>query len=136
MVPTWARSAAKLLIAFPLREVITSPALMPAFAAADPGITWLTKAPRWASTFIAFASSEFSSVPMMPSSPRFTWPYFTICSVRFFTMLLGIAKPIPMLPPSGARMAVLMPISSPLRFTRAPPEFPRLIAASVWIKFS
>lgn len=30
-----ARSAAKLLIAFPLREVMTSPALMPAFAAAE-----------------------------------------------------------------------------------------------------
>ena len=28
-------------------------------------------------------------------------------------MLLGIAKPIPMLPPSGARIAVLIPISSP-----------------------
>jgi len=38
----------------------------------------LTKAPRWASTFMAFASSEFSSVPRIPSSPRFTWPNSTI----------------------------------------------------------
>ncbi|CNU64541.1 Uncharacterised protein [Salmonella enterica subsp. enterica serovar Bovismorbificans] len=110
---------------------MTSPALIPAFAADEFGITWLTNAPRWASTFIAFANSEFSSVPMIPSSPRFTWPYSTICDVRFFTMLLGIAKPIPMLPPSGARIAVLIPISSPFRFTSAPPELPRLIAASV-----
>lgn len=35
------------------------------------GIT-ADEGPRWASTFIAFASSEFSSVPIMPSSPRFT----------------------------------------------------------------
>ncbi len=31
---------------------------------------------------------------------------------------------------------MLMPINSPLRFDRAPPEFPRLMEASVWIKFS
>ncbi|MNE69065.1 hypothetical protein D3C80_1647660 [compost metagenome] len=123
-------------MALPFMVTITSPALIPALAAEDFGITWLTKAPRCASTFIAFASSEFSSVPIMPNSPRFTWPYSTICAVRFFTMLLGMAKPIPMLPPSGAKMAVLMPISSPFRLTNAPPELPRLIAASVWMKFS
>ncbi len=44
--PTSARSAAKLLMGFPFREVITSPALMPAFAADEFGMTWLTKAPR------------------------------------------------------------------------------------------
>ncbi|MNI72884.1 hypothetical protein D3C73_1288520 [compost metagenome] len=72
IVPTCARSAAKLLIGLPFSEVITSPALIPAFAAEEFGITWLTNAPRWASTFIAFASSELSSVPIIPSSPRFT----------------------------------------------------------------
>jgi hypothetical protein len=51
-------------------------------------------------------------------------------------MLLGMAKPMPMLPPPGARIAVLIPISSPLRFSSAPPELPRLIEASVWMKFS
>ena len=51
-------------------------------------------------------------------------------------MLDGIAKPIPTLPPFGPRIAVLMPISSPLRLTKAPPELPLLIAASVWMKFS
>ena len=29
-------------------------------------------------------------------------------------------------------MALLMPINFPVRFTRAPPEFPGLMAASVW----
>lgn len=51
-------------------------------------------------------------------------------------MFDGIAKPIPTLPPFGPKMAVLIPISSPLRFTSAPPELPLLIAASVWMKFS
>ncbi|MNT39669.1 hypothetical protein D3C72_1759370 [compost metagenome] len=31
---------------------------------------------------------------------------------------------------------VLMPTSSPFRFTSAPPELPGLMAASVWMKFS
>ena len=51
-------------------------------------------------------------------------------------MLMGIAKPIPTLPPAGATMAVLIPTSSPFRFTSAPPEFPGLIEASVWMKSS
>ncbi|CSA66914.1 Uncharacterised protein [Vibrio cholerae] len=31
---------------------------------------------------------------------------------------------------------MLIPMSSPLRLTRAPPELPLLMAASVWMKFS
>ena len=53
-------------------------------------------------------------------------------------MSAGIAKPRPMLPamePRGLKLAVLMPTSSPLRFTSAPPELPGLIDASVWMKF-
>jgi len=48
-------------------------------------------------------------------------------------MLAGMAKPMPTLPPLGARMAVLTPTSSPRRLTRAPPELPGLIEASVWM---
>ena len=33
-------------------------------------------------------------------------------------------------------IAVLMPMTSPATFTSGPPEFPKLIAASVWIRFS
>jgi hypothetical protein len=51
-------------------------------------------------------------------------------------MFTGMAKPMPTLPPLGARMAVLMPTSWPLRSTRAPPELPGLIEASVWMKSS
>jgi len=48
----------------------------------------------------------------------------------------GTAKPMPTLLPEGPMMAVLMPISSPARFTSAPPELPGLIEASVWMKSS
>ena len=51
-------------------------------------------------------------------------------------MLTGMAKPMPMLPPERERMALLMPTSSPRRFTSAPPELPGLIDASVWMKSS
>jgi len=51
-------------------------------------------------------------------------------------MLIGIAKPTPWFAPFRVAMAVLMPTTSPFRLTSAPPEFPGLIAASVWMKSS
>jgi len=51
-----------------------------------------------------------------------------------FASLLGTAKPTPCEPPDWLKIAVLMPISSPRALTSAPPEFPWLIAASVWMK--
>ena len=47
-------------------------------------------------------------------------------------MSIGIAKPIPSAPPETEIIEVFIPMSSPLELTRAPPEFPGLIAASVW----
>jgi len=51
-------------------------------------------------------------------------------------MLTGTAKPIPTEPPLPDTMAVLMPTTSPLRFTSGPPLLPGLMAASVWMKSS
>src|ERR1700757_795411 len=48
----------------------------------------------------------------------------------------GIAKPMPIEPPEGEKIAVLMPITSPARLNIGPPELPRLIDASVWRKSS
>ena len=59
-----------------------------------------------------------------------------ICAITLRAMFEGTAKPMPALLPDGPRMAVLMPISSPARLTRAPPELPGLIDASVWMKSS
>ena len=49
----------------------------------------------------------------MPMRPRRTSPYSMIWSMTARAMLIGTAKPMPTLPPLGARIAVLMPISSP-----------------------
>jgi hypothetical protein len=51
-------------------------------------------------------------------------------------MLAGMAKPMPTFPPAGATIAVLIPTRSPRRLTNAPPLFPGLIEASVWMKSS
>jgi hypothetical protein len=48
-------------------------------------------------------------------------------------MLMGMAKPMPW---PAATIAVLMPMTCPLRLTRGPPELPGLMEASVWMKFS
>ena len=47
-------------------------------------------------------------------------------------VLIGIAYPIPSTS-SEEYLTVLIPINSPLLFNKAPPLFPGLIAASVWI---
>jgi hypothetical protein len=48
----------------------------------------------------------------------------------------GMAKAIPMLPPEGERIWELMPTSWPVVLTRAPPELPWLMGASVCRKSS
>ena len=51
-----------------------------------------------------------------------------------FAELIGIAKPMFCAPPLAAT-AVLIPITCPPMFNNGQPEFPGLIAASVWITF-
>ncbi len=41
---------------------------------------------------------------------------------------------MPLEPPLSEKMALLMPTSAPFMSTNAPPELPRLMAASVWMK--
>ena len=48
-----------------------------------------------------------------------------------------MAKPMPIEPPArDEKIAVLTPTRLPVASISGPPEFPGLIAASVWIKFS
>ena len=49
------------------------------------------------------------------------------------SVLMGTAKPMFC---AGRNIAVLIPITSPLTLISGPPELPKLIAASVWMKFS
>jgi hypothetical protein len=52
-------------------------------------------------------------------------------SVTRRARLIGMAKPRPIEPPLGEKIELLTPITSPAAFTRGPPEFPGLMAASV-----
>ena len=70
-----------------------------------------------------------------PSQPRMTLPSLISVSVIFFAALASIAKPMPTLPPPvSEKIAVFTPITSPLRLKVGPPELPRLIGASIWMK--
>ena len=49
------------------------------------------------------------------------------------TVSEGVANPMPIEPPDGDKIAVLMPMTSPFMLNKGPPELPLLIAASVWM---
>jgi hypothetical protein len=70
------------------------------------------------------------SAMLTPSQPHSTLPLDASCGTRTFTRFDGIAKPIDPL-----RAAMLFtPTTSPAMLTSGPPEFPGLMAASVWMK--
>ena len=75
--------------------------------------------------------STASFWPAMPSQGCRARPWLRNWARASCACQAGMAKPrfCP-----WARMAVGMPITSPLRLTRAPPELPGLMAASVWIR--
>ena len=56
--------------------------------------------------------------------------------VTYFTVSDGIAKPMPIEPPDGDRIAVFTPTTLPSCVSSGPPELPRFIGASVWMKLS
>ncbi|MNR04181.1 hypothetical protein D3C85_1201190 [compost metagenome] len=79
--------------------------------------------------------SALTVSPFTPSHGRTTAlaPPMAESTTRL-TMVAGTAKPTPVDDPVREKMAVLMPIRSPSMSTRAPPELPGLMAASVWMK--
>ena len=58
------------------------------------------------------------------------WPASACCMIGR-AMLIGIAKPIPLL---FAAIAVLIPMTLPAASRSGPPLLPGLIAASVWMR--
>ncbi len=120
----------------PSISITISPTLSPALSAAEPLSTWVMTAPRPCLRSKARASSGVRSWAWAPSRPRLTSPWAINWPIISCAILIGMAKPIPMLPPLWEKIAVLMPTSSPLRLTSAPPELPGLIEASVWMKSS
>jgi len=73
---------------------------------------------------------------VMPNQPRTTLPLVFRSATTFLAMLVGMAKPMPMLPWLGVRMVELMPMASPFMLISGPPELPMLMAASVCRKSS
>ena len=68
-----------------------------------------------------------------PSQPRRVSPNSRSWSTTPVTTSEDIAKPMPIEPPVGDRIAVFTPITSPSMLNSGPPELPRLMAASVWM---
>ncbi len=55
-----------------------------------------------------------------PSQPRVTRPFVFELRQISFARLIGMAKPMPMLPPVRLKMAVLMPTTSPFEVEQGP----------------
>ena len=116
----------------PSKVRITSPASMPA-SLAGPSGTSVTSAPSAVARPIASATSPLTSWMRTPNQPRRVSPKRCNWSTTWITTAEDMAKPIPIEPPLGDRMAVFTPITSPSMLKSGPPELPRLIAASVWM---
>ena len=72
--------------------------------------------------------------PLTPRKACFTSPVVWSWRTTSRAVLIGIAKPIPTLPPlPPVWICELMPITLPEASISGPPELPGLIAASVWI---
>ncbi len=108
--------------------------IIPAISAGLPGVTEATTTPLeslgepscWARFGVRFT----------PAIPNHGWSYLPSV-IRYGTILAtvfdGIAKPTPANSPVSDEIALLTPITLPCISNRGPPEFPGLIAASVWI---
>jgi hypothetical protein len=109
---------------------ITAPAGIPALSAPSPGLRRRMRAP----TPVNSVSKK------TPRSGRVDFPVSIISSITRFASLIGIENPRPidpLVPPDeSVAIAELTPMIRPCESTSAPPEFPGLIAASVWIAFT
>ena len=74
------------------------------------------------------------SRPYKPRYGRTTLPFLMRSCKIGRAALIGMAKPRPSTP-SLEILALLMPMTLPSASTRAPPELPGLMAASVWMSF-
>src|SRR5580765_7474202 len=110
-----------------------SPTLSPAASAGPPGFTSAISTPQ-----LRFSPSPAANVGVIVCAPasisdRCTCPYFRRLSYTKRTILVGIANPMPSLPPLPDRMNVLIPTTLPSMSTNGPPLLPGLMGASVWM---
>ena len=76
---------------------------------------------------------------VIPMKAWSTLPVLISCATTARTVLMGIAKPIPMLPSEPAlpvAIWALTPITCPRELISGPPELPWLMGASVWMTWS
>ena len=123
-------------MALPFTARTTSPASNPAFAAGEPGETPASKAPLPSARCKAFAMAGLSAWLSTPTKPRVTRPDAASWSDTVRIMSEGIAKPMPIDPPVGEKIAVFMPITLPSWVNSGPPELPWLMGASTWMNWS
>src|SRR6185295_14552174 len=81
----------------------------------------------------AVAMAGVSSVPWIPIQAWWAEPVSRMDRTMGRIVSIGIAKPMPSLPPLWLAIWELMPITRPRPSSSGPPELPWLIAASVWI---
>src|SRR6185312_4206791 len=115
--------------------MIRSLVLSPARAAGLAGVRLAINAPDGRLSPRLSAISGVTAWIFAPSQGLLTTePPLLAEATTTLTMLAGIAKPMPCDPPEREKIAVLIPTRRPPRSTRAPPELPGLMAASVWMK--
>ena len=94
---TVATSSSRFFTGLPLNSRMTSPGSMPAFAAGLPRETVPTSAPRRSFNPNSASASAGTGDTLTPITPRDTRPVCS-CGISSRTLLIGIAKPMPMLP--------------------------------------
>ena len=113
-------------MSLPSKDVIRSPACIPAFCAALPSPTAATYAPSIPVGVI----TDTPKAPCWPSATVILVSSFIRSLIRSITSDIGIAKPIPSTVVAPILLEVT-PITSPAALRSAPPELPGFIAASV-----
>ena len=123
-------SVSELSTAFPSKRTITSPERMPAFWAGPFGATSTTNAPLPTERFSCWRTRGVTDVVVTPRNATGADGFLTACVMVSLAASIAMAKPMFS---ACCAPAVLIPITWPSRFTSGPPEFPGLMAASVWI---
>jgi len=111
------------------RERVSCAPASPAFAAGPSGCTSASATPSVTPTAL-LKRSGMKEAPMPAWMAR---PRAMSCGTSRVTVSTGTAKPMPADAPLGLKIAVLTPMSRPPESSSGPPEFPGLMAASVWM---
>ena len=85
-------------VALPWTTTCVWPGRSPALAAPLPGVTLRIKRPVFVGRLKSFASRVLTSCVSIPMNAWSTLPFVISCAATLRTVLIGTAKPMPMLP--------------------------------------